>query len=90
MGGLAKLYGLMALAVCVYLAVDRGHWVVLPVAAALWLLAMVAGRLLNNVVRKSRRGSRFALVSIFITWALVVTVFFLAGVAVLPYLGGAI
>ncbi len=82
MDGLTKLYGLMALAVCVYLAVDRGLWIVLPVAAGIWLLAIVASRLLNNVVRKSRRGSRFALFSIIFTGVLCVVVTFLAGVAV--------
>jgi len=80
--GLTKLYGLMALAVCVYLAVVRGHWVVLPVAAGIGLLTIIAGRLLGKSIRGSRRGSRWPLFASLVTWLLLVTVTFLAGVAV--------
>ena len=80
MDGLTKVYGLMAAAVCAYLAVDRGMWQVLPVAAALGALTVVGGRLLWRSMRGSRRGSRWPLFATFTTWLLLTTIAVVAGV----------
>lgn len=90
MGGLAKLYGLMALAVCLYLAADRGLWQVLPVAAALWLLTIVAGRLLWRSIRGSRRGSLWPPIASVATWLLLTTVVVVAGVALVALENGGV
>lgn len=82
MDGLTKIYGVMAGGVCLYLAVYRGIWLVLPVGAGLWALAMLAGRLLDQAIRGSRRGSWWPLVASAVTWLLLVVVTVLAGAAV--------
>lgn len=81
MDGLTKLYGLLALAVCLYLAVGRGIWQVLPVAVGLWLLTMIAGRLLDQAIKGSRRGSWWPPFASLVTWLLLVVVVVLSGVA---------
>lgn len=90
MGGLAKIYAVMGGGVVAYLALVRGVWAVVPWAVGVWMLAYVASRLLNNVVRKSRPGSRFALFAIWVTWLLLVAVTVVGGAAVLPHLVGAL
>lgn len=81
----------MAAGVAVYLAADRGLWEVIPVAAALWLLTIIGGRLLWRSIRGSRRGSLWPSIATFTTWLLLVTVVVVAGVALVAIeQGGAI
>lgn len=87
-GGLAKIYSVMGGGVVAYLALGRGDWIVLPVFVGVWLLTIVGGRLLGKSIRGSRRRSRWPLFASVVTWLLLVVVTFLAGVAVLPHLGG--
>ena len=89
-GGLAKIYGLMALAVCLYLAVDRGLWQVIPVATGVLLITVIGGRLLWRSMRGSRRGSLWPPIASVVTWLMLVTVVVVAGVFLVAIDGGAL
>ena len=90
MDGLTKLYGIMALGVAVYLTLDRGLWQVWPVAAGVWLLTIIGGRLLWRAIRGSRRGSLWPPIASVVTWLMLVTVVVVAGVFLVAIDGGAL